>query len=156
MRLTIIPEDKAVYVDGICYLGLSMASVPENVHALQWLDVAGWIEHRDRTPNESITELPAWANTCVQEWEVANYEHNNPPPPPPPTAEENKATAVDLLSQTDWTALPDVADPLKSNPYLANANEFNTYRNAVRQIAINPVAGSLVWPVMPPEIWQEV
>jgi hypothetical protein len=77
-----------------------------------------------------------------------------PPPPPPPTAEQNKQTAVNLLSQTDWTALPDVADPLKSNPYLANANAFNTYRNAVRQYAINPVAGEIVWPTTPTEDWQ--
>jgi hypothetical protein len=130
-----------------------MTAVPENVHALQWFDVTGWIEYKDGAPNEDITELPAWATTCVQEWEAADYEHKNPPPPPPPTAEENKITAVDLLSQTDWTALPDVSDPLKSNPYLANANEFNTYRNAVRAIAINPVEGYIVWPVLPEEQW---
>lgn len=156
MRITIIRPDAAVYVDTISYSPLDMSTVPANVHALQWFDVSGWIEFNDGTPNELITDLPSWAKICVQEWEVADYEHKHPPPPPPPTAEENKQTAMGLLSATDWTALPDVADPLKSNPYLANANEFNTYRNAVRQIAINPIAGELVWPVMPQEVWQEV
>jgi hypothetical protein len=69
---------------------------------------------------------------------------NNPPPPPPPsppTTEENKQTAVYLLQETDWTTIPDVSDPTKSNPYLSNVNNFVTYRNAVRQYAINPVAG---------------
>lgn len=154
MRLTIIRADKAVYKDWVCYSPLSMQSVPLNVHALQWLDASGWIEFNDGAENQEITELPVWANECVQEWEVADYAHNNPPPPPPPTAEDNKNTAVSLLSQTDWTALPDVADPLKSNPYLANANEFNVYRNEVRQIAINPVSGTLTWPSLPQEDWQ--
>lgn len=156
MRLTIIRPDASVYINTVSYTPLDMTAVPENVHALQWFDVTGWIEYRDGTPNEDITALPAWATICVQEWEVADYEHKNPPPPLPPTAEENKTKAVDLLSQTDWTALPDVADPLKSNPYLANANEFNTYRNAVRAIAITPVAGDIVWPIIPVEIWQGV
>jgi hypothetical protein len=156
MRLTIIPLDKSVYVDYVCYDSLDMTVVPLNVHALQWFDVSGWIEFKDGSSNQEITELPAWANTCVQEWEAADYEHKHPPPPLPPTANDNKNTAVGLLSETDWTALPDVSDPLKSNPYLANASGFNTYRNAVRQIAINPVAGNIDWPVMPNEDWQGV
>lgn len=156
MRLTIIRPDASVYVNDVAYAPLSMESVPLTVHALQWFDVEGWIEYNDGTLNETITALPSWANTCVQEWEAADYEHKHPPPPPPPTAEENKTTAMSLLSQTDWTALPDVSDPLKSNPYLANANEFNTYRNTVRQVAINPVAGDIVWPVEPVEVWREV
>lgn len=156
MRLTIIRSDGAVYVDSVAYLSLDMSTVPLNVHALQWFDVSGWIEFVDSTPNQNITELPSWANVCIAEWEAADYEQKHPPPPPPPTAEENKNTAVGLLTETDWTALPDVSDPLKSNPYLANANEFNTYRNAVRQIAINPVAGNIDWPVMPDEDWRGV
>jgi hypothetical protein len=153
MRLTIIPSDKTVYVDTVPYALLGMASVPFNVHALQWFDVEGWIEFID-APNENITELPAWANTCVSEWEAADYEHKHPPAPPPPTAQDNKNTAVRLLSETDWTALPDVADPLKSNPYLVNANAFNTYRNEVRQYALNPVSGNIDWPVYPNEDWR--
>lgn len=153
MRLTIIPADSTVYIDGVSYSGLNMTAVPNDVHALQWFGNEGWIEFNNGAVNEPITVLPTWADICIQEWETADYQHKNPPPPPPPTAEQNKQTAVALLSQTDWTALPDVADSIKSNPYLANAAEFNTYRNAVRQIAINPVAGELVWPVIPQEQW---
>jgi hypothetical protein len=156
MRLTIIRSDGAVYIDSVAYLSLDMSAVPDDVHALQWFDVYGWVEFVGDVANQDITELPLWANVCVSEWEAADYAKKHPPPPSPPTAEENKTTAVNLLSATDWTALPDVADPLKSNPYLANANEFNTYRNAIRQIAINPVAGDLDWPTMPQEIWQEI
>ena len=70
----------------------------------------------------------------------------------PPTAEENKATASALLTDTDWTTIADVADPINS-PYLANQAEFITYRNLVRQIAVYPTAGDLVWPVAPTEVW---
>lgn len=154
MRLTIIRSDGAVYVDSVAYLSLDMSAVPEEVHALQWFDGSGWVEFVGNVANQDITELPSWANVCVQEWEAADYAQKHPPPPTPPTADENKQVAMMLLSQTDWTALPDVADPLKSNPYLANANEFNTYRNAVRQIAINPIAGDITWPAIPQEDWQ--
>lgn len=71
----------------------------------------------------------------------------------PPTAEENKATASALLSATDWTTIADVADPINS-PYLANQAEFISYRNLVRQIAVYPTAGDLVWPVKPNEVWK--
>lgn len=76
--------------------------------------------------------------------------------PPSISAEENKATAMNLLQQTDWTTIPDVGDPTKSNPYLANVNEFVVYRNAIRQYAINPIAGNIDWAVKPNENWQSV
>jgi len=81
---------------------------------------------------------------------VAEYV---PPPPYVPTAEDNKNTAVNLLTQTDWTTIPDVADPALSNPYLTNQAEFITYRNQVRAIAINPVAGNIDFPATPTAIW---
>ena len=150
MRLTIIPSDKAVYVDEVCRQPLDWSGTPVTVHALQWFEVSGWIEYNDGSPNEDIDALPQWAENAIAAWEQAGI----PVPPPEPTAADNKQQAMGLLSATDWTALPDVSDPLKSNPYLANANEFNNYRNAVRQYAINPVAGNIVWPVMPTEDWQ--
>lgn len=78
------------------------------------------------------------------------------PDPVPPTAEENKATAVQMLQTTDWTATVDISDPQYSNPYLANQSAFLAYRSQVRQYAINPVAGNIQWPVKPKEIWVTV
>jgi hypothetical protein len=74
-------------------------------------------------------------------------------PPPPPTAQQNKAKATQLLYQTDWTSEAAVADPAVSNPYLMNQSEFLAYRSAVREIAINPVAGVITWPTKPQEVW---
>ena len=156
MKLTIIPIDGAVNEDGKSYIGLDLSScgIPSDVRALQWKDTAGWLEFWDK-PNEDITTLPSWVNCCLTAWDQAN----NPPPPPPPsppTAEQNKQTAIGLLQQTDWTTIPDVGDPTKSNPYLSNVNDFVAYRNAVRQYALNPVAGNITWPTLPYETWTDV
>jgi len=154
MKLTIIPADGSVGENGVFYLNLDLSScnIPTNVHALQWQDTAGWIEYDTTIPNETITELPAWANCCMAKW----TEANTPVPPQPPTAAENKITAVSKLQATDWTTVPDVGDSTKSNPYLSNVQDFVTYRNAIRQYAINPVAGDINWPVVPQEVWATV
>lgn len=155
MKLTIIPIDGSVGEDGKFYLELNLSScgIPSDVHALQWEDTAGWIEYNSPLiANEPITELPAWANACMAKW----TEANTPVPPAPPTTEQNKQTAVSKLQATDWATIPDVADPAKSNPYLSNAQDFVTYRNAIRQYAINPIAGNINWPSVPQEIWATI
>jgi hypothetical protein len=63
-----------------------------------------------------------------------------------------KQKASQLLYETDWTTIPDVADPSKSNPYLVNVQDYVTYRSAVRQLAVHPVANP-VWPVKPTSQW---
>ena len=153
MLLTIIPIDGNVKKDGIGYLELDLSScaIPSNVRVLQWQETSGWIEFWDKQ-NEDITSLPSWVDCCLAVWTVAN----TPVPPSPPTAEGNKQNAIILLQQTDWTTIPDVSDPTKSNPYLSNVNDFVTYRNAVRQYAINPVAGNITWPALPQEVWTTV
>jgi hypothetical protein len=155
MKLTIITADNAVYKDNVSYadLDLSTCGIPENVWALQWQDTAGWIEYNSSTvANQLITELPAWVNCCMAKW----TEANTPAPSAPPTAEQNKATATRRLQNTDWTITPDVGDSTKSNPYLGNVQDFIVYRNAVRQYAINPVAGDINWPTVPQEVWTTV
>ena len=154
MKLTIIPVDGSVGEDEKFYLELDLSScaIPADVHALQWQDTAGWIEYNTPIPNEPITELPAWANCCMTKW----TEANTPVPPPPPTAEQNKENAVTRLQNTDWTTIPDVGESTKSNPYLSNVQDFVVYRNAVRQYAINPVAGDINWPTKPTEVWTTV
>ena len=77
-------------------------------------------------------------------------------PIPVPTAEENKITASNLLSATDWTSVADVGNPAMSNPYLANQAEFIEYRNAVRQYAVYPIAGNITFPTAPQEVWTKV
>lgn len=73
-------------------------------------------------------------------------------PLPITPAEQNKAKAVILLSETDWINQPDVYDPANT-PHLLNRQEFLTYRAWVRNIAVNPVDGNLDWPTEPNAMW---
>jgi hypothetical protein len=63
-----------------------------------------------------------------------------------------KQQASQLLYDTDWTTIPDVANPSDSNPYLINQREFMTWRSEIRQLAVNPVANP-VWPTQPTPQW---
>jgi hypothetical protein len=154
MLLTIIPIDGNVKKDGVGYIDLDLSScaIPSNVRALQWQETSGWIEFWDQQ-NEDITALPSWTDCCLTVWDAANQP---PAPPGPPTAEANKQNAIGLLQQTDWTQISSVSDPALSNPYLANKNAFDIYRNSVRQYALNPIAGDITWPTMPQEVWTAV
>ena len=83
MRLTIIRIDGAVYKDGLSYVGLSLSTVPEDVHALQWYDTHGEIEFVGAIqPNQPIQELPVWALDAVALWDAANVEANTVQPDP--------------------------------------------------------------------------
>ena len=152
MLLTIIPVDGNVKKDGVEYIGLDLSScaIPSNVRALQWQETSGWLEFWDQQ-NENITTLPSWTDCCLVKWDEAGN-----PPPHVPTANDNQLAANWYLKSTDWTQLPSVSDPALSNPYLANKNAFDIYRNAVRQYALNPVAGNITWPTKPEEVWTTV
>lgn len=158
MRLTIIPDDKAVYKDSICFLNLTFVSPPD-INALQWDDIKneGWIEFKHNElgiipPNEVITSLPDWVNGCVSAWDQADYNLKNPPLP---TVEELleacKFKAKQLLDATDWVELPSVTDTTQSK-YLLNQAEFLIFRAQVRELAINPVTNPS-FPPTPDSIW---
>jgi hypothetical protein len=102
--------------------------------------------------NDSYAHTKQIFNECVA-GDYGVVTEYVPPPPYVPTAEDNKNTAVNLLTQTDWTTIPDVADSALSNPYLTNQAEFITFRNQIRPIAINPVAGNLIWLSVPVAKW---
>ena len=62
MKLTIIPSDNTVYIDGMA-LRVDCSSVADSgapgvaVHAVQWNGSTGWIEYvgDDRPPNRTMT-----------------------------------------------------------------------------------------------------
>ena len=114
--------------------------------------------YKNQTTNEVFgydeTQQDLISQAIANGWE--NITGSWPLPPAPPTADENKATASQLLSATDWTTIADVGNPQLSNPYLANQADFLTYRNAVRQYAVYPVAGNITWPILPTENWVKV
>lgn len=147
MRLTIIPSDQAVYKDGVVYEPLDMATVPINVHALQWFDTSGWIEFKDYSANQTISELPEWANTCVQKWEIADYNKKHPPTPShEQLLQECRLGALQRLEETDYAELPDV------KAVLLNSAEFTAYRTQVRDLYLNPIVDP-AWPPVPKAQW---
>jgi hypothetical protein len=156
MRLIIVRENGLVSIDGAGYSGIDMASIDINIHAVQWYETYGDVEFIEvngiKPQNERIVSIEQY-QTVIDLWNVRDYEYKNPPAPPPPTAAENKSTAMRLLNETDWTTIADVADPIKSNPYLTNQTDFILYRNIIRKIAINPVDGFIDFPAKPTAVW---
>jgi hypothetical protein len=71
MKLTIIKDDNAVYLDGKSFSNLNL-TVPTNIHALQWNNDFGHIEYvNSEKPNETINELPEWTSNCLNAWQNA-------------------------------------------------------------------------------------
>jgi hypothetical protein len=62
-----------------------------------------------------------------------------------------KNKASELLYATDWTTIADVSSST-NNPYLTNSADFIAYRNAVRKLAVTPVANP-TWPTVPTAKW---
>jgi hypothetical protein len=108
----------------------------------------------DRQTQELVL-LPAQLvdSQWTQIWEVVNLSPEQIAIIAEQTAQENKTQASSLLTATDWTSIPAVADPLRSNPYLTNQGEFDAYRSQLREIAINPPTTPAVFPPMPQEVW---
>ena len=75
MKLTIINDDKTVYIDGLSLNNLALLTIPANIHALQWVTIGGWIEFKDQA-NEIINELPTWANDAVTEWKAVKSQQD--------------------------------------------------------------------------------
>lgn len=74
-------------------------------------------------------------------------------PPPTDWTQANKQRASELLSATDWVNQPDVIDPARS-PHLLNQADFLSYRETLRQIAVNPPSTEVTnWPTLPTEQW---
>jgi len=143
-KLSIVPGDNTVYVDGIAIVGLDLSFVPADVHALQWYETSGWIERIGQN-DEKLEGLPDWANQAFDLWTATKQQIDNPPPP---TDDEKKsalaAQAIGLLNESDWTMLPDVT--------LTNKVDWQSYRATLRMIAQNPQLNS-IFPTKPQEIW---
>jgi hypothetical protein len=77
MRLTIIKDDRAVYINGEAYEGLDLSWIPtfdgKEVHAVQWYDDHGHIEFTDDSDNMDIDSLGVFERV-VPLWETRKQE----------------------------------------------------------------------------------
>jgi hypothetical protein len=75
MRITIIPNDGFVSIDGEGYSDLDLSFMDDNIHALQWYDTEGEIERKDSRgrviANEEITDITPYQQ-AIDSWEAAN------------------------------------------------------------------------------------
>lgn len=87
------------------------------------------LDWQDTSPKPTQSELDSlWQPT--QEQQLKN---------------QCKIKAKQLISTSDWAALPDVG--------LKNSADFVTYRGILRGLIITPVADP-VWPTEPTPIWE--
>lgn len=89
MRVTIIPVDSSVSVDGVGFGGLDLSFMAPSVHAVQWYETHGDVEIKDpvtgrMVANEHITSFDAY-QPAVTAWQAAK------------TAQE-KATAAAVVA----------------------------------------------------------
>lgn len=75
MRLTIVPDDKVVIVDGEGYFDVDVSSLDANIHAIQWYDTHGEIEFKDETNNEKIEDI-SFCGPVVSAWGIAKKKNH--------------------------------------------------------------------------------
>jgi hypothetical protein len=77
MRVTIIPVDGFVSVDGEGYSELDLSFMASDIHALQWYETDGEIERKDNRgrviANEKITDLTPY-QPALDAWQAAKTE----------------------------------------------------------------------------------
>ena len=74
MRVTIVPDDKAVTVNGEGYGNLDLSFMDSDIHAVQWYDTHGEIERKDpvtkrMTSNEEISSFDQFQQ-AVTAWQT--------------------------------------------------------------------------------------
>lgn len=78
MKLSIIPSDKVVYLNGVPYLDIDLSWIDDidgkKVHAVQWLNDEGEVEFVGPHQNLKITELGIFEK-AVDLWNEKKEEH---------------------------------------------------------------------------------
>ena len=82
-RITIVPDDNTVIVDGEARREISMAGIDPTIHAVQWKDTAGEIEYNDGKRHKKIVSISPF-QSFIDRWANAAI--------PPPTLDDLKAT----------------------------------------------------------------
>jgi hypothetical protein len=120
---------------------------------VQGTDVINMVEWDGVTPYATSGQLVlADASAHIGGTYIDGVFSSIPGPTPENLIDMCKLTASQLLYETDWTTISDVADPAKSKPYLTNQAEFAAYRSTIRNYAVNPVVNP-VWPTKPTSQW---
>lgn len=86
MRVSIIPSDGTVTIDGVGIGGLDLSWISENIHAIIWMDTFGEVQIKDSkgliVENKPISSLDEF-DRAVQQWKMKKEEMDNPVLMPP-------------------------------------------------------------------------
>jgi hypothetical protein len=75
MKLTIVPEDGVVTLDGESYANLNLSFLDPTIHAVQWYGTHGEVEHKDpvtgkMTANREIQNIDEFQQ-AITVWQAA-------------------------------------------------------------------------------------
>ena len=78
MRVTIIPADGFVSIDGESYSGLGLSSIDSSIHAVQWYGESGEVEVKNpvtgkMVENREITSLDEFQQ-AIDAWQAKKDE----------------------------------------------------------------------------------
>ena len=136
MRLTIVPEDKVIIIDGdgVHCSHVDLSWIPTDAHVIQWDDTKGHIEHLDKPPT-NITELGIYQQA------VTDHANEKTLAAAALEAARNHLNEVKeyrnaQLVWSDWTRLDDVTLTTDKKA------EWATYRQALRDLPATIAADS--------------
>ena len=144
MKLSIIPSDGTVCIDGLCYTNVIWGDTTTDVHAIQWSEDKGEIEYNDGKPNEIISTLPDWTLNAQASWATLNTE----------TPDD---IALDVIVRAERNSyLSDYVDKVGSNPLRwaeltsDKQAEWALYRRALLDITLQAgFPNEVIWPTKP-------
>ena len=152
MRITIIPSDKTIGIDGDFLLSIQqdISWVPENIHAVQWYNTWGEVEYTDSSPNERIEELGIYQQAVIDfNNELKRIEDEQKAQEEAIEAsrdywEELRSLRNQKLTQSDWTQVSDA--PFTEEQKIS----WQSYRQALRDLPENTEdPKNPVWPTIP-------
>jgi hypothetical protein len=81
MKLTIVPEDGVVTLDGESYANLDLSFIEPTIHAVQWYGTFGEVEYKDpvtgkMTLNQEIFDISPYQQ-AIDLWNSAKIEKEN-------------------------------------------------------------------------------
>ena len=136
MRLTIVPEDKVIVIDGegVHCSHVDLSWIPTDAHVIQWDDTKGHIEHLDKAPT-NITELGIYQQAVT--------DHANEKTLAAAALEAARDHLQEVkdyrnaqLVWSDWTRLDDITIAADKKA------EWATYRQALRDLPATIAADS--------------
>lgn len=154
MRVTIVPADNIVNIDGNGINGVDLSFIDPSIHAVQWYGTSGLVEYKDvtlvniikSTHQEEITDIAPFQMAI--DAALAKKQENELKQEVVITSAMLSDQAYSqrsfLLFQSDWTQLPD------NQLTQTEINLWREYRQQLRDITLQSgFPTEITWPVAP-------